>query len=116
MPVFYGPHMRLRHQKNTRMVEPQDLGPYALHVFTGIRVENRLRTISRLARVVAWLEDMASNRLDCDEAALQRAGGARIQFSQREGLPLDTLEALRQRASKPRQGLVTDLDPDAATR
>ena len=70
----------------------------------------------RLARVVAWLEDLSSERLDQDEAALQRAGGARIQFSEREGLPLNTLDSLSQRSLKAPQKLVTALDPDAATR
>lgn len=66
--------------------------------------------------MVAWLEDLASERLDQDEAALQRAGGARIQFSEREGLPLNTLDSLSQRSSKAPQKLVTALDPDASTR
>lgn len=72
--------------------------------------------MSRLARVVSWLEDLASNALDREEAALQRAGGARLQFSEREGLPFETSEATQQRGSKARQDLVTELDPDAATR
>lgn len=66
--------------------------------------------------MVAWLEDLSSDRLDRDEAALQRAGGARIQFSEREGLPLNTLDSLSQRSLKAPQKLVTTLDPDAATR
>ena len=66
--------------------------------------------------MVAWLEDLSSDRLDREEAATQRAGGARIHFSEREGLPLNTLDAVSQRVGKPQKGLVVSLDPDAATR
>lgn len=66
--------------------------------------------------MVAWLEEQASDSLDREEAALQRAGGARIDFSSREGLPLETLDAQSQRGGRVQDGLVTELDPDAATR
>lgn len=65
---------------------------------------------------MAWLEDLASDRLAADEASRHRAGGARLQFSEREGLPLETLDLLQQRGGPGINGLVSELDPDAATR
>ena len=49
----------------------------------------------RLARVVTWLEGLAGDELDREEAAAHRTGGARVHFSEREGLPLETRDALQ---------------------
>lgn len=69
----------------------------------------------RVARVVAWLEELAAEQLDREEAAAVKVGGSTMSFSEREGLPLNTRDALEEAPSHTRQG-VTELDPDGATR
>ena len=63
---------------------------------------------------MTWLEALAAEELDREEAAAVRAGGAAVSFSEREGLPLNTSDALDQRRAP--DNTVSQLDPDAPTR
>lgn len=75
----------------------------------------------RLARVVAWLESLAAEALDRDEAAAVRGGGSGARFARGEGVPRETRQRLDHRAAPglgraAADAIVTKLDPDAPTR
>ncbi|KAK9789368.1 hypothetical protein WJX73_004814 [Symbiochloris irregularis] len=73
--------------------------------------------LNRVARVVAWLERQALDILirEGDEAA--DLGGAAFAVAPHEGLPRETRSLLSSGTSTAAHGeLVTELDPDAATR
>ena len=76
----------------------------------------------RLARVVAWLEELAGLELDRAEAAAQAAGGSGAAFAAGEGTPRETAARLQQRSVLAQmqrldaRTLVSELDPDAPTR
>jgi hypothetical protein len=85
---------------------------------------------ARLARVVAWLEALAGGALERAQAASLAAGGSGARFARGEGLPRETRLRLAQARGGPgafpgggsgggagvAELLVTELDPDAATR
>lgn len=77
----------------------------------------------RVARVVAWLEALASDALDREADRAAEEGGALLAFAPDEGLPRETRSLLLTGAgSRPSQAprgqedTVTELDPDAVTR
>ena len=112
------------------MGSPPSLGP-ATQV-AGVRMQHA-HTLSpafksccchgcRLARVVAWLEELAGLELDRAEAEAQAAGGSGAAFAAGEGTPRETLARLQQRSVLAQmqrldaRTLVSELDPDAPTR
>ena len=73
--------------------------------------------LCRVARVVAWLEDLAGQDFDRCQAASDAEGGSLMYFGETQGLPLGTCHGLRSKLPGPRQGqTVSELDPDASTR
>lgn len=71
--------------------------------------------------MVAWLESLAAEALDRDEAAAVRGGGSGARFARGEGVPRETRQRLDHRAAPglgraAADAIVTELDPDAPTR
>ena len=71
----------------------------------------------RVARVVAWLEDLAGQDFDRRQAASDAEGGSLMYFGETQGLPVQTCHALGSKGlSAGGAQMVTELDPDAFTR
>lgn len=73
--------------------------------------------INRAARVVAWLEDLAAEALDSEEALMRAGGGTAGRFGATEGVWAET--QLRLAAGMSHQSgyqMVSELDPDAPGR